>query len=64
MITVRTGNYTAVEKSNLEDIFMFLSESLCDACESKYGCSIDKSNKCRFRHIVDDLQRVTLPKKE
>lgn len=59
MITVKAGNYTSKEKESLPTLFMSLSGAVCDYCASvnqDFGCP---HKKCPFRHIIDDLNRVT-----
>lgn len=58
MITIRTGNYSDEEKEMIFDVSQSAIGNICAYC----GCedySICWTNKCQYRHIIDDLSRVS-----
>ena len=59
MITVRTGNYSETEKGIIYDVAQKAIMNICSQCRYSYDCNYCWTNKCPYRHIIDDLSRVS-----
>lgn len=58
MLTLKANCYSEQEKEEVQAIFTYLSESVCNYCADKnqhFLCF----HSCPYHHVIQDLQNVT-----